>query len=149
MRTDAVGLKSGSGRALAALILVAGAAGLGCGFKPAAAPPPATGTGGTPGVDAGNGTGGGSGGSGAVSGLTSLSISPQTAMMTVTNGGPAQTQQYMVTGMVNGQTQDLTTQVRYSVNPIGVVTIDANGLATSTGMKGGAVAVTAVSALRT
>ena len=145
MRTDAFGLKSGSGRALAALILVAGAAGLGCGFKPAAAPPPATGTGGTPGVDAGNGTGGGSGGSGAVSGLTSLSISPQTAMMTVTNGGPAQTQQYMVTGMVNGQTQDLTTQVRYSVNPIGVVTIDANGLATSTGMKGGAVAVTAVS----
>ncbi len=115
MRTDAVGLKSGSGRALAALFLVAGAAGLGCGFKPTAAPP-TTGTGGTPGIDAGNGNGG-SGGSGAVSGLSSLSISPQTAMMTVTNAGPAQTQQYMVTGMVNGQMQDLTTQVRYSSTP--------------------------------
>jgi hypothetical protein len=147
MRTCAVGLNFRSGRPSAALLLlvplVASAVVLGCGFKPAAVPP-ATGSGGTSGIDAGHGTGGAAG-SGAVGALTSLSISPATATMTVTNSGPAQTQQYTVTGMINGQSQDLTTQVRYSTNPTGIVTIDANGLATSTGLKGGAVTVVATS----
>ena len=146
MRTDAVGLNSGSGRPLAALTLllvplVASAVGLGCGFKPAAVPP-VTGSGGTPGVDAGSGKGGATG-TGGSSAVTSFSISPATAAMTVTNTGPAQTQQYTVTGMVNGQTEDLSSKVSYSTNPNGVVTIDANGLATSTGLKGGVVTVIA------
>ena len=78
-------------------------------------------------------------------GLTSLTITPMTATMTVTNSGAPQTQQYMVTGQVNGQTQDLTTQVLYATSPSGVVTIDKNGLATSTGTRGGVVTVTASS----
>jgi hypothetical protein len=126
---------------MAALTLFAGVVLLGCAFKPDAAPTPITGSGGTPGIDGGNAAGG----SGALGGLTSLSISPPTATMTVTNAGPAQTQQYTVTGMVNGQMQDVTTQVRYSTNPSGVVTIDSNGLATSTGTRGGVVTVIATS----
>ena len=65
--------------------------------------------------------------------------------MMVTNSGPPQTQQFTVSGQVNGQTEDLTTQVLYAVSPSGVVTIDKNGLATSTGTRGGVVTVTASS----
>ena len=78
-------------------------------------------------------------------GPSSLTITPTTATMMVTNSGPAQTQQFTVSGQVNGQTEDLTTQVVYTVSPSGVVTVDKNGLATSTGTRGGVVTVTASS----
>jgi len=115
-------------------------AAVGCSFKPSAAPV-TTGTGGTK-SDGGLGTGGNTGTGGKV-GPTSLTITPPTAMMTVTNTGAPKTQQYAVSGQVNGQTEDLTTQVLYAVSPSGVVTIDKNGLATSTGTSGGMVTVTA------
>jgi hypothetical protein len=95
----------------------------------------ASGTGGS-----GGGTGGGSGGS---PGVTGLMISPSSATLTVASGGSAQTQQYMVTGVVNGQTQDLTSQVSYTLSPLGVVTISSSGLATTTGTRGGVVTITA------
>lgn len=113
-------------------------AAVGCGFKPSASP---TGSGGTT-DDGGPGTGA-TGGTSVKPGPTSLTITPATATMTVSNGGPPQKQQYAVSGQVNGQTQDLTMQVLYAASPSGIVTIDKNGLATSTGMKGGLVTVTA------
>ena len=122
-----------------ALVATAASATVGCGFKPAGSSPPGSGTGGTTAIDGGLGTGGGV----VRTTATSLAISPTTATMTVTNSAPAQTQQYTVSGQVNGQTQDLTTQVLYEVSPNGVVTIDNNGLATSTGTSGGVVTVTA------
>jgi hypothetical protein len=76
-------------------------------------------------------------------GLTALTISPTNATLTVTGGGTAQTQQYTVTGTVNGQQQDLTTQVTYATIPAGIVTIDGSGLATTTGTSGGVVTVKA------
>jgi hypothetical protein len=123
------------------LAVTAVSAAAGCAFKPAASP--TTGAGGTS-TGGGIGTGGNSGTTG-TAGATSLAITPMTATMTVTNTGAAQTQQYMVTGQVNGQTKDLTTQVVYSVSPSGVVKVDTNGLATSTGTRGGVVTVTATS----
>src|SRR5580698_8329450 len=75
---------------------------VGCAFSPNAA---STGLGATPGST------GGTGGSGGLPGLTTLSISPPSATLTVVSGGPAQTQQYKVTGTVNGHQQDLTSQV--------------------------------------
>ena len=90
------------------------------------------------------GSGGGSGGT-TIGGLTALQITPSNATISVATGAPAATQQYMVTGTINGATQDVTSMVSYSVTPSGVVTIDANGLATSTGTSGGVVTVTAVS----
>jgi hypothetical protein len=102
----------------------------GCSFNPNALSP----MGGT----------GGSGGSGGPP-VTGLSISPASATLTVTSGGPAQTQQYTVTGMVNGQLQDLTNKVVYSTNPGGVVSVSPGGLATTTGTSGGVVAITATS----
>jgi hypothetical protein len=131
------------GRAFRLALIVATLVFAGCGFKAAGNP---TGTGGvTPTVDSGAGTGGSSTGSGGSTQThpTSLSIDPSSVTLTVTNTSPAQTQQYTVTGMVNGQTQDLTKQVTFSAAPNGVVTIDANGLATTTGKSGGVVTVTA------
>ncbi len=123
------------------LAVTAVSAAVGCGFKPAASP--TTGAGGTT-IDGGTGTGtGGNAGMPGKVGPTSLSITPMTATMTVTNTSGAQTQQYMVTGQVNGQTQDVTGQVLYTASPSGVVTIDQNGLATSTGARGGVVTITA------
>ena len=128
----------------AALFTTATAAFFGCGFKPAALPPPPTGTGGTtPTIDGGSGGTSGAAGSQVRTGPTSLTLSPASATMTVANGAPAQTQQYMVSGIVNGQTQDLTSQASYTVSPPGVITIDNTGLATSTGTAGGKVTVTA------
>ena len=124
-----------------ALVAITASAAVGCGFKPSAA---GTGTGGTPSIDGGTGTGGGAGGS-TKTGPTSLTITPSTATMMVTNGGSPQTQQYAVSGQVNGQTEDLTSQVLYAVSPSGVVTMDKNGVATSTGTRGGVVTVTASS----
>ncbi len=121
-----------------ALVCAASLAGPGCVFKPRAE---SSGSGGPlSGVD-----GGGTGGSGPVTGLSGLQISPASATLNVTNGGPAATQAYAVTGMVNGQTQDLTSMVTYSVSPPGVVTVDANGVATATGASGGVVLITAIS----
>jgi len=123
-----------------ALVAITASAAVGCGFKPSATP--TTGAGGTTTIDGGLGTGGAAGAPGKT-GATSLTITPTTATMTVTNGGPPQTQQFTVTGQVNGQTVDLTSQVLYGVSPSGVVTLDKNGLATSTGTRGGVVTVTA------
>ena len=123
--------------AIAALALT-----VGCSFKTNNS----SGTGGTgPASGSGasgatTGTGGGSGGN---TGVTGLSITPSSAMLAVTSGGPAQTQQYKVTGMVNGQMQDLTSTASYTLNPVGVVTIDSKGLATTTGARGGVVTVMA------
>jgi hypothetical protein len=122
----------------AVLVLAAGL--LGCGFTTAAGTA-VIGTGGAVTMDAGNGAGGAAGSRG--NRPTSLSITPVAATMMVTNDSPMQTQQYMVTGVVNGLTQDLTTQVAYSTTPAGIVTIDANGLVTSTGTRGGVVTVRA------
>ncbi|HVV49111.1 MAG TPA: hypothetical protein VHO06_05595, partial [Polyangia bacterium] len=115
----------------------------GCGFKPNDVHP-TTGTGGTPpGID-GGGSGGATGTGGSTpTGPSSLTLSPQSATMTVSNTGAPQTQQYMVSGLVNGQTVDLTGQATFSVLPAGIVTIDGTGLATSTGTAGGVVTVTA------
>src|SRR5947209_794613 len=121
---------------IGAVVILAGT-GLGCSLRARVTSSP-TGTGGSGVTD-----GGGTGGSKPNTRPTSLTISPSTATMTVTNSDPMHTQQYMVTGMLDGQLQDLTTQVTYTVTPPGVVTIDANGLATSTGMGGGLVTVTA------
>jgi hypothetical protein len=78
-------------------------------------------------------------------GPTALSISPTSATLKITSGGAAQMQQFMVTGTVNGQQQDLTNQVSYSTSPPGVVTVTAGGLAVTTGMSGGIVTITATS----
>jgi hypothetical protein len=75
--------------------------------------------------------------------VDSLSISPTTATLMVTQGGPAQTQQYTVTGMVAGQARDVTAQVTYFASPSGVVTMSSAGVATTTGTAGGVVTVTA------
>ncbi len=116
----------------------------GCGFHPNQLPP-TTGTGGTTSTTDGGATGGttGTGGTGPKVGPTSLVLSPPSATMTVSNTGPAQTQQYTVMGTLNGQTQDVTSQATFSVYPPGAVTIDSSGLATSTGKGGGKVTVTA------
>jgi hypothetical protein len=103
-----------------------------------------SGAGGMGGMSGTSGTSG-TGGTAGVPGVTALAISPPTATLTVTNGGPAQTQQYAVSGTVNGSQQDLTNQVSYTVDPPGVVTISSSGLATTTGTSGGVVRVTASS----
>ena len=104
-------------------------AGFGCAFNPSNLQP-TTGT-----------TGPGSGHT--ISGLTSLSISPTSATLSVSSGGPTKTQQYKVTGIVNGHTQDVTSQVGYSVNTTGIVNVNDSGLATTTNTSGGVVAITA------
>jgi len=83
------------------------------------------------------------GGPRTIPGLTSLTISPTSAQVNVTPGGAQQTQQYRVTGIVNGQVQDLTSKVAWSVSRSSIVAIDGNGLATTLGTTGGTVAVTA------
>ena len=124
---------------LARIALVALLAAAGCAFKNNKESLSGAGGGGPL-----TGTGGGSGGT-TIGGLTALQITPSNATISVTTGAPAATQQYTVTGTINGQTQDVTSMVSYSVMPSGVVTIDANGLATSTGTSGGVVIVTAAS----
>ena len=59
-------------------------AGLGCAFNPSNL--------------ASTGGGTGTGGSHPIPGLTSLSISPTSATLSVSSGGPTKTQQYKVTG---------------------------------------------------
>ncbi len=91
-----------------------------------------------------NGSGNGSGtGQKTIPGLTSLSISPTSATLSVTYGGPAKTQQYRVTGTVNGHSQDLTGQVGYSLSTTSIVKISSGGLATTLGTSGGVVTITA------
>jgi hypothetical protein len=98
------------------------------------------------GTHAGNGGNGAqTGGSTTIPGLTALQISPTMATLTVTGGGPTVTQQYAVTGTVNGQTQNLTDRVGFTITPNGIITIDKNGLATTTGMAGGHVTIVASS----
>ena len=129
-------------RTAAALLLVAASA-----CKLAATRPTAT-TGAAGAGPAGAGGVGGTGAGGAggvvITGLSSLSISPATATLMVTQGGPAQTQQYTVTGMVGGQARDLTSQVTYFTTPSGIVTINSSGLATTTGNSGGVVRISAM-----
>jgi hypothetical protein len=124
------------GVALTLVSIAALASGAGCSFSP-------KNVAGTGGVGATPGSGGGPGGSTGISGVTSLAISPPSATLAVTSGGPAQMQQYRVTGTVNGQSQDLTGQVSYSTSPSGVVTVSASGLAVTTGTEGGVVTITA------
>jgi hypothetical protein len=104
--------------------------GLGCAFNPSN-------------LQTNGGTTGGPGGAHTISGLTSLSISPTSTTLSVTSGGPAKTQQYKVTGIVNGHSQDVTGQVGYSVSTPGIVNVSAGGLATTTNTSGGVVVVTA------
>ena len=106
--------------------------GMACSFSPSASPP---------------GGGGlyGSGGSAPIPGLNSLTISPTSAHLTVVSGGPVQTQQFKVTGTINGVSRDLTTEVFYSTAPAGVVAVDSSGLASTTGSAGGVVTITATS----
>ena len=118
-------------------------AGFGCTFKPANQA--VTGPVGNGGVGGSGGTTGGSGGTASTSQATDLSITPATATLMVSNGGTPQTQQYVVMGTVNGAAMDVTNQVRYSASPSGVVTIDSQGLATTTGTAGGVVTITASS----
>jgi hypothetical protein len=128
---------------VSAALATALCAGFGCSFKPANQA--ITGPVGNGGVGSGGTTGGGSGGTSPISTATNLSITPAMATLMVANGGPPQTQQYTVTGTVNGASTDVTNQVRYSVSPVGAVTIDSHGLATTTGIAGGVVTVTATS----
>ena len=123
--------------ALAAwLTLCALSAELGCSFKPQQQGQSSTT------VD-GGGPGTGSGGTTGGNRPTGLTISPASATLTVTSGSPMPTQQYTVTGMVNGASQDLTSQATYSALPLGIVTVSSDGLATATGAMGGLVIVTA------
>jgi hypothetical protein len=78
-----------------------------------------------------------------ISGLTSLTISPTSTTLSVLSGGPTKTQQYKVTGIVNGHSQDVTGQVGYSTSTSGVVNVSASGLATTTNTSGGVVVITA------
>jgi hypothetical protein len=140
MRTDAmVKIPDFCARLFLALGCVAWWASAGCLFKNNRE---SAGGGPLPNSDGGTGTGGGGG---PVSGLTALQISPASAAIMATNGGPAATQSYTVTGTVNGQTQDLTSMVSYSASPPGVVTIGADGVATATGTGAGVVVITASS----
>ena len=63
-----------------------------------------------------------------IPGLTSLSISPTSATLSVSSGGPTKTQQYKVTGIVNGHSQDVTGQVGYSMSTSGI----SSAISTST-----------------
>ena len=113
-----------------AFCVAAIAAALGCSFGPKN-------------LQSGTGTAG-TGGGGIIPGLLGLTISPPTASLTVANGGPAQKQQYKVTGMiVNGQSRDVTAQVSYAVSPPGIVMVSSSGLAVTTGTSGGVVTITA------
>ena len=136
----------GSGWRFAPAVCISALA-LSCGFKTAnLQQPPPTGTAGSGGMGMAGGTGtgtGGMGGTSTIAGLTMLTISPAMATMMVTPGAALPTQQYTVTGTVNGQSQDLTTQVAYTMSATGLVTIDKNGLATATGTTGGVVTITA------
>ncbi len=105
------------------------AAGVGCAFNPSNLQPTTTTT--------------GPGSGHTISGLTSLSISPTSATLSVSSGGPTKTQQYKVTGIVNGHAQDVTSQVGYSVNTSGIVNVNNSGLATTTNTSGGVVVITA------
>lgn len=78
-----------------------------------------------------------------ITGLTSLTISPTSATLSVSSGGPTKSQQYKVTGIVNGHSQDVTGQVGYSTSTSGVVNVSASGLATTTNTSGGVVVITA------
>jgi Bacterial Ig-like domain (group 2) len=118
-----------------ALAVIAAAAG-GCNFTPKT--PAASGTGGGGGPS-------GTGGAQPVGGLTALQISPAMDSLSVSQGGPAATKQYQVTGTVNGQSQDLTSMVNYSATPNGIVTVDSKGLVTATGKAGGRVTIIAIS----
>ncbi|HEY6477654.1 MAG TPA: hypothetical protein VI456_13820 [Polyangia bacterium] len=90
------------------------------------------------------GSGNGSGnGQKTIPGLTSLTISPTSATVSVSSGGPAKTQQYRVTGTVNGHSQDVTDQVGYSLSSTSFVKISSGGLATTLGTGGGLVTITA------
>ncbi|HVY38266.1 MAG TPA: hypothetical protein VHM31_10025 [Polyangia bacterium] len=80
-----------------------------------------------------------------IPGLSSLQISPAMATITVTSGGPTVTQPYDVTGVVNGQTQNLTSMVSFSATPVGIISFDKNGVATATGKAGGRVTIVASS----
>ncbi len=104
-----------------------------------------TSTGGTGGGVSSTGGGASSTGGTMGGGISSLSISPGMTSLSVASGGPAATQQYTVTGTVNGQSQDVTSKVQYTVSPPNIVTIDGNGLATTTNAGGGAVTITASS----
>jgi hypothetical protein len=127
-------LRASSRRAALCLLVATASA---CNYKAAGGHvSPTTGTAGT-GV-----TGTGGAGGSALPGLDSLSISPTSATLTVTQGGPPQTQQYVVTGMFGGQTRDLTSSLTYFASPSGVVTVNASGLATTTGTAGGVVTIT-------
>ena len=132
-------------RVIRSLAALAACAALGCGFKPNAASMP-SGTGGTGTASGGSGgtTGGGTGGT-IVVGPSALTITPSSVTLTVTNGGQAETQQFMVTGTINGQQQDLTSKVSYSLSSFTVISIDNDGLATTLGAAGGVVTVTATS----
>jgi hypothetical protein len=88
-------------------------------------------------------TGGNAGNLHTIPGLTSLMISPNSATVTLTAGGSPQTQQFRVTGVVNGQTQDLTGRVGWTSSRPSIVAVDGNGLATTVGTSGGAVGITA------
>ena len=75
--------------------------------------------------------------------MTSLSISPTSTTLSVSSVGPTKSQQYKVTGIVNGHAQDVTGQVGYSLSTSGIVNINGSGLATTTNTSGGVVVITA------
>src|SRR6185312_3592050 len=107
------------GRAFRSALIVATLVSGGCGFKAAGNPTGTGGTGATTGVGGGGSSGSTGTGGSTQTHPTSLSIDPPTATLTVTNASPTQTQQYTVTGMVNGQSQDLTSQVIFTATPNG------------------------------
>jgi hypothetical protein len=126
--TNKMGCRSALARASLLLAAAATLAGAGCAFNPN--------------LKGGSGSAG-TGGTANIPGLTGLTITPPTATLMVTSGGPKQTQQYKVTGMFIGRSSDVTDQVSYSVSPTGIVTVDQNGLAATTGTSGGQVTITA------
>jgi hypothetical protein len=88
------------------------------------------------------GAGGGGGSSGSLPTLSALTVSPATATVTAQPNMPAAVQ-FTATGVMNGQTVDVTSKVVWSVDRPLVVPSIAGGMAMTSDKIGGQVAVSA------
>jgi hypothetical protein len=79
-----------------------------------------------------------------IAGLTSLTVEPAVATLTVASGGPAQTQQFRAFGVVNGSRVDVTKRVTWSSERGTVALINSSGLATTVTGNGGETRIRAV-----
>ncbi len=81
-----------------------------------------------------------------LSGLVSLTVTPQSATLTVDNVGPAQTQAYQAIGHFDGQPDsDVTNQVNWRIDNTAIGTVGRGGLFTTSNQAGGQGTITAYS----